>query len=133
MDVGSGPEVAYLGALTVRPSLLMEIVEAQNKNNFACRMVLELIQDDIDGCLSEWSVDPAGGLRLRGRLYLSDAVELRRRVMDEGHRSRLYIHPSGTKMYIDMRRVYWWPGMNKTVGEYVSSCSTCQRVKAEYQ
>ena len=39
----------------------------------------------------------------------------------------------GTKMFRDMKRTFWWAGMKRDVGEYVSRCLTCQQVKAEFQ
>ncbi|KAF5207771.1 Transposon tf2-9 polyprotein, partial [Thalictrum thalictroides] len=80
-----------------------------------------------------WSVGVDGGLRYRDRLCVPDKDGLRKNVMDEAHRSRFTIHPGGTKMYQDLKRTYWWEGMKRDVGEYVSKCLTCQRVKAEHQ
>ena len=36
-------------------------------------------------------------------------------------------------MYHDLKRTFWWKGMKKDVGEYVSRCIVCQQVKAEHQ
>jgi hypothetical protein len=36
-------------------------------------------------------------------------------------------------MYQDLRRVYWWPGMEKDVTNYVSTCLTCQKIKLMHQ
>ena len=36
-------------------------------------------------------------------------------------------------MYHDLRRQFWWPGMNKDVALFVSRCLTCQQVKAEHR
>ncbi|XP_075521411.1 uncharacterized protein LOC142554631 [Primulina tabacum] len=38
-----------------------------------------------------------------------------------------------TKMYQDLRRLFWWPGMKKDIALYISECLTCQRVKSENQ
>ena len=53
--------------------------------------------------------------------------------MREAHRSKLTIHPGSTKMYKDVKRSFWWPGMKKDIAEYVAKCLTCQKVKAEQQ
>ena len=43
------------------------------------------------------------------------------------------MHPSGTKMYHDLNRRYYWSGMKKHVGDFVRRCLACQQVKFEHQ
>src|SRR6266487_2394414 len=43
------------------------------------------------------------------------------------------MHPGGTKMYEDMKKVYWWVNMKSDIAQYVQSCLVCQQVKAEHQ
>ncbi|KAF3658656.1 hypothetical protein FXO37_14318 [Capsicum annuum] len=38
-----------------------------------------------------------------------------------------------TKMYHDMREVYWWIGMKRDIAEFVAKCSTYQQVKIKHQ
>ncbi|GJU05127.1 putative reverse transcriptase domain-containing protein [Tanacetum coccineum] len=38
-----------------------------------------------------------------------------------------------SKMYHDLRDMYWWPGMKRDIALYISKCLTCLKVKAEYQ
>lgn len=133
VDRCTGRDTTIIGAMTVVPTLIGDVISAQTWDHFACQQVYDLIVDDLDEVPTEWSVGTDGGLRMRGRLYVPDVRDLRRRIMEEAHRSRLSIHPGGTKMYLDMRRMYWWPGMKKDVGVFVGMCATCQRVKAEYQ
>ncbi|XP_075504555.1 uncharacterized protein LOC142541993 [Primulina tabacum] len=38
-----------------------------------------------------------------------------------------------TKMYQDLRRLYWWPGMKSDIAKFISECLTCQQVKIEHQ
>ncbi|TYK07675.1 pol protein [Cucumis melo var. makuwa] len=40
------------------------------------------------------------------------------------------MHPGSTKMYQDLKRVYWWRNMKREVAEFVSKCLVCQQVKA---
>ncbi|XP_052200527.1 uncharacterized protein LOC127806924 [Diospyros lotus] len=46
---------------------------------------------------------------------------------------RYSIHPGATKMYQDLKAIYWWPGMKKSVARYVSQCDMSQRIKIEHQ
>ena len=43
------------------------------------------------------------------------------------------IHPCATKMYRDMREVYWWSYMKRDIVDFVSKCPNCQQVKVEHQ
>ena len=84
---------------------------------------------------------------MRSRIMVGDAVEgwsvcssfsddaqMKEEVMKEAHHSRFTIHPGETKMYHDLRRQYWWQGVNKMYLNYVvSKCLTCQQVKVEHQ
>ena len=76
-------------------------------------------------------MDDSSVVRLRGRLYVPSSV--RAKLLAEGHRSRFAIHPSTNKMYRNLRRQFWWPGMKKHVATYVSQCATCRQIKAEHQ
>ena len=65
--------------------------------------------------------------------FVPDVTDLRKRILEEGHRSGLSIHPGATKMYQDLRKMFWWQGMKKDVAEFVYSCLTCQKSKIEHQ
>ena len=58
---------------------------------------------------------------------------LRKEIMSEAHRSPYIVHPSGTKMYMDMKGSYWENNMKWDITRFVEQCSTCQQVKAEHQ
>lgn len=68
-------------------------------------------------------------LRYQIRLRLSDVNDLRRRVLEEDHGSRYYIHPSSTKMNHDLREVYWWNGPKSDIAVFVTRCPNGQQVK----
>ncbi|XP_052622433.1 uncharacterized protein LOC128127784, partial [Lactuca sativa] len=52
---------------------------------------------------------------------------------EEAHKSKFSIHPGATKMYLDLRKEYWWPCMKRDVAWFVERCLTCRKVKAEHQ
>jgi hypothetical protein len=42
------------------------------------------------------------------------------------------MHPGSTKMYHDLKPLYWWTRMKREIAQYVSECDTCQRIKASH-
>jgi hypothetical protein len=57
---------------------------------------------------------------------------LKRKILNEAHTSRYFIHPGNTKMYCDLRQQFWWTRMKRETAHYVSECDTCRKVKADY-
>ncbi|WMV26128.1 hypothetical protein MTR67_019513 [Solanum verrucosum] len=74
-----------------------------------------------------------GVLKYQGRLCVPRADELQERNMEEDHSSRYSIHLGSTKMYRDLREIYWWNSMKKSIVEFVAKCPNCQQVKIENQ
>ncbi|KAK8945254.1 hypothetical protein KSP39_PZI007730 [Platanthera zijinensis] len=72
-------------------------------------------------------------LLLDGRVYIPDVNHLREDILFEAHNSRYFIHPGSTKMYADLKKVVWWPGLKSDVADYVGKCETCKLVNAECQ
>ncbi|RZC11704.1 Transposon Tf2-9 polyprotein, partial [Glycine soja] len=73
-----------------------------------------------------------GVLRLRDRICVSNVPKLRKMILEEGHRSNLSIHPGATKMYQDLKMMFWWPNMKKEVSEFVYACLVCHKAKIEH-
>ena len=72
-------------------------------------------------------------LRCRGRLCVPDVAGLRHQILREAHCSRYSVHPRATKMYHDLKSIYWWNGMKKDIAKFVAQCPNCQQVKIEHQ
>ncbi|KAA0043118.1 ty3-gypsy retrotransposon protein [Cucumis melo var. makuwa] len=54
-------------------------------------------------------------------------------LLSEAHSFPFSMDPGSTKMYQDLKRVYWWRNMKREVAEFVSKCLVCQQVKAPTQ
>ena len=67
--------------------------------------------------------------RYQDRLYIPYVDDLWTSIVEEAHGSRYSIHPGSTKMYHDLKQIYWWDGMKKDIAEYVAKCPNCQQVK----
>ncbi|KAA3461417.1 reverse transcriptase [Gossypium australe] len=55
------------------------------------------------------------------------------KILREAHSGCLSVHPGSTKVYNDLKQLYWWPSMKKDISKFVSKCLICQQVKAEHQ
>ncbi|KAA3461563.1 integrase [Gossypium australe] len=49
---------------------------------------------------------------------------------DEAHSSTYSIHPGSTKMYCDLKHMYWWSGMKREICEFVAKCLICQQLSS---
>jgi len=83
--------------------------------------------------ITAFTLGSDGVLKLNDRLCVPDVDGLRKAIMEEAHSSRYSIHPGATKMYLDLKELYWWKGMKKQVADHVAKCLNCQQVKAEHQ
>lgn len=92
-----------------------------------------LNSERMRGLVGELGENTLGVKTRFGRVWIPCFGDLQAKIMDEAHKTRYSIHPDATKMYQDMKKDYWWPGMKRDVVEYVSKCLTCLQVKAEHQ
>jgi hypothetical protein len=49
--------------------------------------------------------------------------------LEEACHSFYVVHPGSTKMYKDLKEIYWWEGIKRDVAEFVSKCLICEQVK----
>jgi len=115
--------------LKLTSNILEEIENGQKED-------LELVDRVVlvnQGKGVDFRLDENGVLMFRDRVCIPDVLELKRRILNEGHRSSLSIHPGATKMYQDLKRLFWWPGMKKEIAEFVYACLICQKSKIEHQ
>lgn len=90
------------------------------------RAARALREDRVRGQVrsSEW--DEADGLlTFGGRIYVPDEKDLRRRIMEKYHDSRVAGHPGRFKTLELISRDYWWPNLAQHVGVYTWSCEVC--------
>ncbi|XP_052478923.1 uncharacterized protein LOC128034226 [Gossypium raimondii] len=69
----------------------------------------------------------------RGQICVPNDEDLRQSILRESHGSPYTMHPSGNKMYRDLRELYWWLGFKCEVTNFATRYLTCQEIKAEYQ
>nr|GEX28892.1 retrotransposon protein, putative, Ty3-gypsy subclass [Tanacetum cinerariifolium] len=76
----------------------------------------------------------SNGIRcFKERIWLSLFGGLRDLIMHESHKSKHSIHPGSSKMYQDLKKLYWWLNIKADIATFVSKCLTYAKVKAEHQ
>ena len=114
--------------LEVAATLEEEIRSAQAKDERLKRYVQKMHQ----GRAPDFSMDQHGSLRFQGRLCVPNQGSLKKKILAEAHEAPYSIHLGGTKMYEDLRQVFWWDGMKKDIAYFVTCCNVCNKVKAEH-
>ena len=110
-----------LANLAVRLRLVEAIVVAQQFDPFVQNTLGKLSVGEAP----HFSVVVDGGLRYDLRLYVAQVEEVKQSLLDEAHRSKYTIHPGSIKMYKDLERNFWWPGIKRDIVEHVAKCATC--------
>jgi len=72
-------------------------------------------------------------LRFQKRICIPEDHELKQIILSEGNKRKLSLYLGMTKMYQDLKKSYWWPGMKNDVAKFVVACLTCQKSKVEHQ
>jgi hypothetical protein len=119
-----------LSYISIEPTLLDQIIMAQLGDKGA-----QIIKGNLNQKVEKYKCfcqDNKGILWFKDRLVVPKNRDLKKRILDEAHLSRLSIHPGSTKMYHDMKTLYWWTRMKREIAQYVSECDTCQRIKASH-
>ncbi|WVZ80338.1 hypothetical protein U9M48_027823, partial [Paspalum notatum var. saurae] len=79
-----------------------------------------------------FTLDNQGVLWFKNRLVVPKDMELRKKILEEAHKSVLAMHPGSNKMYQDLKQRFWWTRMKREIAKYVSECHVCKRVKADH-
>src|ERR1700675_4255352 len=92
----------------------------------------ELKQDKSRGLVrsAEW-LETDGLLLFRGKIYVPNDRDLRRRIVKQHHDSRIAGHPGRWKTLELVSRSYWWPQMSRYIGLYTKMCDLCCRTKVQ--
>lgn len=59
--------------------------------------------------------------------------EAQKLLLDDTYFMCYTVHPSSTKMQLNLKKMYWWTEMKRDVGRYVENCLTCLQVKTNHQ
>ncbi|KAG8498362.1 hypothetical protein CXB51_006995 [Gossypium anomalum] len=115
--------------LKAKPLLIHQIRESQKVDDELVAKRAECVSN----VESEFQIDDNDCLKFKSRLCVPRNLELISIILSKAHSSRMSVHPDSTKMYNDLKRQFWWPGMKRDISNFVSRCLICQQVKAEHQ
>ncbi|KZV33820.1 hypothetical protein F511_28728 [Dorcoceras hygrometricum] len=93
-----------LATLSAQPCLRESIKLSQDQDPSFVKLKAQV----AEGKTPDLQEDQEGILWMKGRLWVPDINNLRQEVMSEAHRSKFSIHPGSTKMYRDLKSMYWW-------------------------
>jgi len=99
-------------------------------DSFLRNRVIKLQQTDVGIYKEEnekketnhFRVDENGILWFKDRLVVPKGRELRNQILSEAHSSKLSIHPGSSKMYLDLKPLFWWIKMKKEIAAFVDRC-----------
>ena len=119
--VSVGAVTMQLAQLTVQPTLRQRIIDAQSNDPY----LVEKRGLAEAGQTAEFSLSSDGGLLFERRLCVPSDSAVKTELLSEAHSSPFSMHLGSTKMYQDLKRVYWWRNMKREVAEFVSRCLVC--------
>jgi hypothetical protein len=129
-------EVQSLGSLSTmkvmeerQSDLKYTIFGRQGEDAF----IAEEIRRIEEGRPSEFRLGDFKSLWFHDRICVPDILEIKELILKEAHETPYSIHPGSTKIYMDLKELFWWNNMKREIAKIVSKCHTCQRVKAEHQ
>jgi hypothetical protein len=128
MDIILGAD--WMTHISVEPALQDKIIMAQLSDKG-----VQIIKENLHQKTKKYKCfrqDGKGILWFESRLVVPKNKDLKKKILDEAHLSKFSMHPGSTKMYHDLKPLYWWTRMKREIAQYVSECDTCQRTKASH-
>ena len=95
-------------------------------------ILVKLEENVRSGKFTDFTLDDESILWISGRLCVPDVDNLREEILEEAHFAAYSVHLGVTKMYHNIRDLYWWDGLKKDVADHIAKCLTCQQVKVEH-
>ncbi|KAA0047082.1 pol protein [Cucumis melo var. makuwa] len=126
--ISVGEVTSQLAQLSVQPTLRQRIIVAQLNDPYLVekRRLVEAGQGE------DFSISSDDGLTFDGRLCVSKDSAVKIELLTAAHSSPFTMHPGSTKMYRDLRCVYWWRNMKREVADFVSRCLGLPRTLKGY-
>lgn len=85
------------------PSGIIEEIREGHKIDLG---LVDRLLSNNQGQGGDFRINENDVIRFRYRICVSNVPELKKIILEEGHRSDLSIHPGSTKMYQDLRKLF---------------------------
>ncbi|TYK21872.1 pol protein [Cucumis melo var. makuwa] len=122
--VSVGEVTSQLAPLSIQPTLRQRIIVAQLNDPY----LVEKRCLAKAGQAEEFSISFDGGLVYERRLCIAADSAVKIELLTEAHNFPFSMHLDSTKMYQDLKQVYWWRNMKREVADFISRCLVYQKV-----
>jgi hypothetical protein len=105
-----------------RTDMKDKIIEAANPNQKYGKIKETLQQGNLQLKFKYFELKENGILMYKGKVYVTNSIELENTVMREIHNVSYVGHPRYQKTITTVKRQYFWLGMKKEVDNYIAKC-----------
>ena len=102
-------------------SELSLVVEVKSKH-YIEKLLIALKESVLSQLIESFSLGGMVFLGTKEDCVFPKIDGLRNRILEEAHGSRYSIHPGSTKMYHELREIFWWEGLKVDIAEFVARC-----------
>ena len=114
-------------SVTTAPDLLAEVQGSIQTHRDYQTITQRLLKGDV---VPNYTLEQ-GILKRKGRVVVGPDKELKKRLMALYHDGVLGGHSGSQATFKRLISMYYWPGMEQYVRQYVRECTVCQRHKYE--
>jgi hypothetical protein len=115
VEVVIGGSQSYLASLSVQPTLIEKIKSSQGCDP----QLIKIMEEVRGGNRLEFNISNDGALRFGDKLCVPKDSAIKREILEEANHSPYTVHSGSTKMYCDLREVYWWNNMKREIAHFV--------------
>jgi hypothetical protein len=94
------------------------IINRQSEDAF----LAEEVNRVLEGRQSAFELRDKQSLWFQGRICVPNISKIKEIILKEAHQTPYSIHPGTTKMYMDLKEIFWWNNMKREIAKYVSEC-----------
>ncbi|KAK1676994.1 hypothetical protein QYE76_037842 [Lolium multiflorum] len=106
-----------LSALQVADELNVNLKNEIMMGQLDDPFIMEEMRRIDEGRPSEFHRGESGSLWFQKRICVPDIAEIKEVILREAHQTPYSIHPGSTKMYMDLKELFWWNNMKREIAQ----------------